>query len=323
MILFDCRDVDKVVESLQAQNCDGLTNGINDGSAIVEQVMTSKVSGSDVTSVMKKRTFKAPQCDLVIDNFAHKDFVPQSKRKIKWAVGMYSDRRNARLNDVNVPSEIVRADLNDLVNLTKSDLVFALSQFVREIKKLDNSDYPPNTLREIVIMLQMHLHQKDVFWKLLDHAEFITLRNVLDNTMRERTAMVLGVKVSSDIISLSNENKLFETGQLGDSNPQQLLNIVIYMVGLHFALREGVEHQQLRRPGFRSQIEFGNDMRGVFRMVYKEDPLQKTIQGGIGCKNERKVVFVYPSADPRRCPVRLVRKYMNLLPPPRHVKNCT
>ena len=55
--------------------------------------------------------------------------------------------------------------------------------------------------------------------------------------MRERTAMGLGVKQSSDIISLANENKLFEIGELGDSNPQQLLNTVIYMVGLHFALR--------------------------------------------------------------------------------------
>ena len=52
-------------------------------------------------------------------------------------------------------------------------------------------------------------------------------------------------------------------------------------------------------------------------MVFKEDPLQKTIQGGIGCKNERKVVYVYPASDPRRCPVRIIRKYMKLLLPPK------
>ena len=52
------------------------------------------------------------------------------------------------------------------------------------------------------------------------------------------------------------------------------------MVGLYFALRGGTEHTHLRRPGFSSQIEFGNDSRGMYRMVYKEDPLQKTIQGG-------------------------------------------
>ena len=305
------------MQDTQCQNGSGLMSGSHDARAIVKEGTTGTVPVYDVNGTKKKRSFKIPQCDVVIDNYSHKDFAPQSKRKIKWAVGMYCEWRNARLNDVNVPSEIVKADLNDLVNLTKSDLAFSLSRFVREIKKLDNTDYPPNTLREIVIMIQMHLNQNDMFWKLLDHSEFVTLCNVLDNTMRERTAMGLGVKVSSDIISLSNENKLFETGQLGEGNPQQLLNTVIYMVGLHFALRGGVEHQRLRRPGFRSQIEFGKDLRGKFRMVFKEDPLQKTIQGGIGCKNSRKVVYVYPASDTRRCPVRLVQKYLNLLPPPR------
>ena len=99
--------------------------------------------------------------------------------------------------------------------------------------------------------------------------------------MNERTAIGLGVKQSSDVISLSNENKLFEIGEFGSNNPQQHLNTVIYMVGLYFALQGGVEHQHLRRSGFRSQIEFVTDDRGVERVVYKEDPLQKTMQGGI------------------------------------------
>ena len=132
--------------------------------------------------------------------------------------------------------------------------------------------------------------------------------------MRERTAMGLGVKKSSDIITLENEDKLFQCGQLGDGDPQQLLNTVIYMVGLHFALRGGVEHQQLRRPGFRSQIEFKKDDSGVEHVVYFEDPLHKTSQGGIGCKNTRKIVNVYPSANVSRCPVRIIKKYCNLLP---------
>ena len=49
--------------------------------------------------------------------------------------------------------------------------------------------------------------------------------------------------------------------------------MVIYMVGLHFALCGGVEHQCLRRPGFRSQIEFVTDSNGVECVVYNEDPL--------------------------------------------------
>ena len=40
-----------------------------------------------------------------------------------------------------------------------------------------------------MIMVQMFLHRNNVFWKLLDDSEFVTLRNVLDNTMKECCAM--------------------------------------------------------------------------------------------------------------------------------------
>ena len=129
--------------------------------------------------------------------------------------------------------------------------------------------------------------------------------------------MGLGLKQSSNVISLKSEEKLFECGELGEGNPQQLLNTVVYMVGLHFALRGGVEHQRLRRPGFNSQINFEKDDHGVERVTYREDPLQKTFQGGLGCNLNRKVVQVYPSENKSRCPVRLIKKYCSLLPPPK------
>ena len=267
----------------------------------------------------KKRDFKKPQGDVVMDNYVHKNFSVQSKRKIKWAVNMYCDWRKSRLSDQNVSKQIIESDLEVVNALEKSNLAYSLARFIREVKRLDGGEYPPNTLREIIIMIQMYLHEKDVYWKLLDHPEFVALRNVVDNTMKERTAMGLGVKQSSDVISVQNENKLFEIGALGESNPQQLLDTVIYMIGLHCALRGGVEHQRLRRPGFRSQIEFKKEQSGVEKIIYSEDPLHKTAQGGIGCKSSRKIVHVYPSSDISRCPVRIIKKYCGLLP---QVKTC-
>ena len=57
---------------------------------------------------------------------------------------------------------------------------------MREIRKVNGSEYPPNTIRELVIMLQMYLNECGLFWKLLDWPQFINLRNVVDNTMKER-----------------------------------------------------------------------------------------------------------------------------------------
>ena len=89
---------------------------------------------------------------------------------------------------------------------------------------------------------------------------------------------------------------------------------MIYMLGLHLALRRGVEHTRLRHPGFDCQIIVNVDDVGRERLIYTEDPLQKMNQGGIGAKNISKKVFVYGATDKTRCPVRIFKKYIKLLP---------
>ena len=123
----------------------------------------------------KKRKFKKPQTDKNISILGNKKFAQQSKKKIMWAVNMYCDWRKARLSDVNVANEIKKADLNCLSAFDQSHLCYSLVRFIREVKKLDESEYPPNTLKEIVIMIQMYLHENGVYWKLLDHPEFVNL----------------------------------------------------------------------------------------------------------------------------------------------------
>ena len=169
------------------------------------------------------RTFKPVQNEDKIKKLSFKNFSEQSRRKIKWAVNMYCQWRSNRLVDSCVPQQIRFANIDYLNEFTQEDLCFALCRFITEVKKVDNTDYPLNTVREIIIMLQMHLHRNSIHWKLLDGAKFQVLRNVLDNTMKERTAQGLGIRKSSSVISLFHEDKMFATGALGESEPDQLL----------------------------------------------------------------------------------------------------
>ena len=264
---------------------------------------------------LKRRIFKGPQSEDKIYELSFKNFSEQSRKKIRWAVNMYDEWRLNRMKELFVSREIRNVDLNFVKEFSESDLCHALCRFIGEVKKLDNSDYPPNTLREIIIMIQMHLHQNGVYWKLLDQVEFQNLHNVVDNTMKERTAQGLGIRKSCSIISLELENKLFSANALGESNPEQLLQTVIYLLGLHLALRGGVEHTRLRRPGFNPEISTEIDEEsGHEFLIYREDPLQKMNQGGLTGKANSKVVKVFPSEDKVRCPVRLYAKYIGLLP---------
>ena len=51
------------------------------------------------------------------------------------------------------------------------------------------------------------------------------------------------------------------------------------MLGMHCALRGGVEHNNLHKPGFNPQIIYQRDDRGIERLGYRKDPFQKPNQG--------------------------------------------
>ena len=180
---------------------------------------------------------------------------------------MYDSWRANRLLDPFVASQIRCANLSSLSDFTQGDLAFSLCRFITEVKRLDGNEYLPNTLCEIIVMIQMYLHENNVNWNLLDGEKFLVLRNVLDNTMKQRTADGLGVRRSSSVISLAQEQVMFDKGVLGKDCPLQILQTIIYMVGLHCALHGSIEHLKLCRPGFNCQINIEFDDHGKRRLV--------------------------------------------------------
>ena len=126
-----------------------------------------------------------------------------------------------------VPDEIVNTNLDNVGDLLKSDLCYTLAHFIHEIKKIDGIEYLPNTLREIIVMVQMYLNEHSIYWKLLDEQDFVALRNVVDNTMKARHSEGLGARHSSEVISVANEDLLFNSGVLGDDSPLKLLRTTI------------------------------------------------------------------------------------------------
>ena len=228
----------------------------------------------------KTKRFKDPVDDRQIASVSNRVFAPESQRKIKWVINLYSEWRRNRISKPFCPNQIVNANLDLLFQITQVDLAYSLCRFIREVKKLNGEEYPPNTLREMIIMVQMFLQTNGINWKLLDGSAFVGLRNVLDNTMKERHAAGLGLKKSSEIITNKVEQTLFDSGVIGLDTPQKLLNGVIDFLGIYLALRGVKEHNNLRRPGCNPQITVCNDSQGIKCLKYVEDPLSKTNQGG-------------------------------------------
>ena len=238
---------------------------------------------------------------------------------MNWAVRAHNEWRRNKLDDVvNFDVKVFEADINNCKILTKESLAYALCRFIPEVAKLDGSDYPGKMLYEMVTSIQKHLHQNDLFWKLLDDNAFIDVKIVLDNVMKERAEQNLGmVKKQADFIPVQFESDLWSKNILGEDTPDKLRDTVLFLLGINLGLCAGDEHYDLRRDTKTkpSQLSFKRASNGKHCLVYREDTVTKTNNGGLkNFKKDCKIIWVYPSKNPDRCPIRLVDKYVSLLP---------
>ena len=142
------------------------------------------------------------------------------------------------------------------------------------------------------------------------------MRFTLDNLMKIRTSQGIGVTVKkAQVLTATDEDFLWSLGLLGTFNAETLLNTVVFMIGKGFALRAGNEHRALRSPPFDSQFKFLRDEDGFFFIRYQEEIGCKTNKGGIKHRRlDPKQVDLYPIENIERCPVRIILKYLSLLP---------
>ena len=93
----------------------------------------------------------------------------------------------------------------------------------------------------------------------------------LDAEMKRLQAKGIGsVHKKAEAFTMDEEEQLWEKKILGDHSPETLLNTIIYMNGLYFALRSGSEHRNLRhnpcqikiveRPGERPHLLYTEDI---------------------------------------------------------------
>ncbi len=264
-----------------------------------------------------KQSFKDPRSEDEMKLMSHKKFAQETHKKIQWVVNMYHSWHVARnRNPDMVP---ISVDLDRPETITKQGLSYALCHFITKIKKINGEEYPPKTIYEMVICIQMFLETHGLFWKILDDKdeEFIKLRYTYDNLIKEHAKSGMGSYVKqAQVLSYSDEKFLWQNGFLGTSNPEQLVKTVLFILGLHCALRAGAEHHSLSSIGFRSQLKYFFPDGGEQYILYTEDLGTKTNSGGLKHKKiSQKQVTIFPDTEHRECcPVYLIYKYHSLLP---------
>ena len=226
----------------------------------------------------------------------------------KYCIGVWNEwcvHRAIKYGDIILP----------IGELTMEDLSRHLSRFILEVRKKDGREFPPESLHHVVCGIQRHLRFNGKpsvdFFK---DSSFAELRMTLDAEMKRLQRSGLGSKKKkAEPITPEEEEIMWKKGILGESTPQALVDTMLYMNGLYFALKSGEEHRQLRfhqcqiqvieRPGERAYLQYTEE-------------ISKNRPGGL--KNRKlkpKTVVHYANErNPNRCFVRLFKLYKSKCP---------
>ncbi len=188
--------------------------------------------------------FKEPLSLAEMENLSCQSFAQNTENKIMWAVELYRSWWRQRVVKPDCDSRIIWASIDNLKQVSKGNLCFALSAFIGEVKKQDLTEYPGSTLYQIILCIQFFCDKNGLKHKLLDDEAFVPLRFTLDNIMKERSRAGIGEKKSSDVITMTDEESMWAKGVLGDSSPEVLRDTLMYLLGINLALRGGknIEH---------------------------------------------------------------------------------
>ena len=239
-------------------------------------------------------------------------YVPKNTEKsTKWALRNFEEWREVR--NQRFPQNQVPSDLLTNTDVDCTTLCKWLSHFVAETRNGKGEEYSPASLNQILAGLLRHMRSSNPDTpNFMDkkNTHFKGLHGTLDNIHRKLHENGKGTKVKhAEVITRDEEDQLWDSGELGITNPRSLQNAVFYYNGKNFCLRGGEECRQLKI----SQLERVFNPDGYVYHEYVSKNRQGTFRKPY-VSNKDVPIYACPTAGDR-CHVKLLDLYIQRLPP--------
>ena len=275
-----------------------------------EMVMDTEMIMFDETPRGQGRFARTSKEELETD--IENSIPKKTREKTKWAMKIY--RTWLAEWRVRIDDNILKV-LKPIEEFSYGDLDYTLEYFFCDVRKVDGTRYPPQTLKEIACAIQFHFNNT-LKWNIsiFKDKEFKRSRESLDSQMKKGASLgLVKPKKRADVITFEDESKLWKEHKFGRSNPEQLIHTLLYHLGLHLSLRACKEHRDLTF-GEDSQLELINDKSGEY-LVYTER-ISKNKQFGLKhARMEPKQTRIYSLTDnPDKCVVSMYKEYVNHRP---------
>ena len=263
------------------------------------------LSSTHQESATGSNRFSVPKTDV---QAVQASAVPKNTSKsTSWAVNIWKEwttHRRTVCHPLDCPPHILLCQPEELNQW--------LSKFVLEIRRKDGQQYPPQTLYAICCGLLRYVRELKPDINFFKDAQFSGFQRTLDGEMKHLRSCGLGSKKQAEPISIHEETILWEHGLLGSCSPQVLLDTMVFLCGMYFALRSGQEHRDLQF----SQIELiepsGNSPP---YLVYTEN-ISKNNTGGMAQRKlqPKQVMHHSNTSNQSRCFVHLFKEYVQHCP---------
>lgn len=201
---------------------------------------------------------------------------------------------------------VKRGEVRNIEHIPPVELDVLLSCFYIEARKRDGSQYEPVSISSVKASIERHLKDKDTEYSLHDRT-FKLSNMTLSAKKVELKKDGKGQKPNaSTAVSSTEENLLWDKGQLGNSSPRVLIFSVWYYFTKCFGLRGRQEHRQLMF----GDVELKTDTPSGREYLEFTERLTKTRDGN-GKENVRKVKPKMYATNNDRDPVKLYKTYID------------
>ena len=197
-------------------------------------------------------------------------------------------------------------------NLDVKTLDMLIGNFIATIKKPNGNEYEPSTVRGFLSSIDRYLRSKHYPHTALKNPMFSHTNAALKAKCTYLKSQGYGSKPrEADELTDNDIDNLFKSGQLGQTNAFQLLNLLHITFSLVMGMRGGREQKELKW----GDIELRTDEDGDEYIEHTRERQTKT-RTGVDPGNTRKFK---PKAwanteNPERCPVRAYKLYREKRP---------
>ncbi|KAK6188604.1 hypothetical protein SNE40_004747 [Patella caerulea] len=254
-----------------------------------------------------KGRFSSPVKQADLENIQKCSVPIKTRNNNKWVLNLWKDwvdNRNSKPETYFEKGKLIPTDIN---TLNDEELQFWLQRFIVEIRRKDGTNYPPNTLVQIVSGLQRYIkndcNRNNVHILRDDDEKFSTFRKILDSEMKRLTSLGFGTKVKSCEPVLP--------GVFSMNTAEGLSNAIFFYNGKAFAFRGMEQHKCVEDE----QFEILTDQKNKRKFIRFTPRIQKNSQGGLKRKNVTITpIEHYEQPDNERCLVKMYDYYLSLIP---------